>query len=405
MVMPRKAGTPPMRPPRLLPLPLLSLLAAVLLPGLMWPLATSAAETQSQIKSKSADLARIKSKIGDVSQALAQDRSRQDSLQAAVEQAERKLRDGRAKLDQVSTQLQAQDDKLAKARAAHDQAEQQLRTEQTALAAQLRSAYILGSGNRLQLLLSAQDPGLVGRMLGYYAYLGRARADDIARVDRQIEQVAALERQIGQERDRLDALKQQRAAAVDDLTQDRQARQQAVVKLKSRISDRSAQLHRLQASEQQVEKLLDSLKTALSSEPYDLGNHTPFAKLKGRLPWPLRGTLLAHYGEEKSGGPLQWKGQWIAAAEGAPVHASARGRVVYVGWISSYGLIVLLQHDGNYFTLYGHTATVDVAVGATVDAGQVIAQAGETGGYDRDGVYFEVRHGSQALDPGKWLAK
>lgn len=379
-----------------------ALLAALLLCALI-PLQALAAPAQSQIKAKSADLARIKSKIGAATQALAADRGRQSRLQSRLEQAERKLRDGRAQLDAVTAQLKQQDAKLAQAKAAHATADKQLQAQQTALGKQLRAAYMLGRGNRLQLLLSAQDPSLVGRLLGYYGYLGRARAASIDQVEQQIRQVAALEQEIGGARDRLNALQDQRKQALDDLQQDQKDRAAAVVQLKKRIANRSDQLQQLRASQQQLVKLLDSLKKALSNEPYDLGNHTPFAKLKGRLPWPLRGALLARYGAPKASGRLHWKGTWIAASQGAPIRASARGRVVYVGWISSYGLIVLLQHDDNYFTLYGHDASADVTVGMTVDAGQVIAQAGDTGGYERSGVYFEVRQGSKALDPAKWL--
>jgi len=409
MAMPRKAGGLPLLPrpysdstaprPSWRPARYVAPLLATLL------LVSLAAGADDAVKQKAADLARIKSKIDRVSQSLASDRGRQGHLQSALESTERRLAQSRAEVAKLDDQLQAQDVRLAKARAAHADAEATLHRQQTALAAQLRAAYELGGVNRLQLLLSGQDPGRVGRLLADYGYLAQARARQIESVRQQVQQVAALEQQVGDERDRLDALRRQQQKALAGLQDDRQARAKAVAQLKSRIADHAAKLRQLQASERQVEKLLESLKSTLSSEPYDLGNHTPFAKLRGRLPWPLRGALLARFGAPKADGRLQWKGVWIAAAQGAPVRASARGRVVYVGWISSYGLIVLLQHDGGYFTLYGHNDAANVSVGATVEAGQVIAEAGDSGGYARNGVYFEVRHGKQALNPSDWLAR
>src|SRR3546814_5500854 len=93
-----------------------------------------------------------------------------------------------------------------------------------------------------------------------------------------------------------------------------------------------------------------------------------FTSLKGKLPWPVRGALLAQYGEAKAGGRLRWNGHWIAAREGAPIQAVAQGRIVYVGWMHRYGLIVLIEHDGGYFTLYGHCQTADVQLGDSVRA-------------------------------------
>ena len=97
------------------------------------------------------------------------------------------------------------------------------------------------------------------------------------------------------------------------------------------------------------------------------------------------------------------RGIWIGAASGTPVRAVARGRVAYVGWLTRYGLVVVLQHDHGYFTIYGHNALATVREGDTVRAGQEIAEAGDTGGYRRSGLYLEVRQGTKALDPADWL--
>src|SRR3546814_5696902 len=64
----------------------------------------------------------------------------------------------------------------------------------------------------------------------------------------------------------------------------------------------------------------------------------------------------AQYGEAKAGGRLRWNGHWIAAREGAPIQAVAQGRIVYVGWMHRYGLIVLIEHDGGYFRSEEHTS-------------------------------------------------
>ena len=130
----------------------------------------------------------------------------------------------------------------------------------------------------------------------------------------------------------------------------------------------------------------------------------PFKSLRGRLPWPLEGKLLARFGGLKGGGPLTWNGWWIGAAEGRPVQAVADGRVVYVGWVQRYGLLVILDHPGPYLTLYGHLQENTVEVGQVVSAGGRIGSAGTSGGHERPGVYFEIRQGTTAIDPARWLA-
>jgi murein hydrolase activator len=139
--------------------------------------------------------------------------------------------------------------------------------------------------------------------------------------------------------------------------------------------------------------------------PTDTYSDKPFSGQRGKLPWPARGKLIARYGQPKAGGKLSWKGHWIGAAEGAPVRAVARGRVVYVGWMHRYGLIVLVEHDGGYYSLYGHAQSATVSVGDSLRAGQVLARAGSTGGHEQPGVYFELRKGTKPIDPRQWLAR
>lgn len=363
----------------------------------------AAASASGKVKQKTADLARIKAEIAKASRSLSAARGKRSRLSTRLQQAEQKLSRGRAELASINRQLKVQEHRAAKARRAHARAAQALQAQQKILANQLRAVYLLGDQSRLKVLLSAQNPALIGRLLGYYGYLRRAQTARVEQVQQQVRQVAALQRKASQARDHLKALQTTRRHTVETLRGDKKTRARALSALDAKIAGRSKHLKYLRASEQQITTLLDSLKSALTPTPYVAGNHKPFGKLKGELPWPLHGKVLEHFGAPKAHGRLRWKGVWIAAPEGAPVRASARGRVVYVGWISSYGLIVLLQHGSGYFTLYGHNATAAVTVGMNVEAGQQIATAGDTGGYRRSGVYLEIRHGNHALNPGQWL--
>jgi septal ring factor EnvC (AmiA/AmiB activator) len=66
---------------------------------------------------------------------------------------------------------------------------------------------------------------------------------------------------------------------------------------------------------------------------------------------------------------------------------------------------VVLQHEKGFFTLYGHNSAVSRTAGEWVAAGDVIAKAGNTGGYEQPGLYFEVRKGADPMDPRDWLER
>jgi septal ring factor EnvC (AmiA/AmiB activator) len=244
-------------------------------------------------------------------------------------------------------------------------------------------------------------------MLTYYDYLNRARAATIDKINLEIQQVIALQKKYEAELAALRSLRAEHKRAVVELDSDRVEREHAVAQVNARIRTETQEMKRLQGNEQQVQALLAKLREALVETPSTIPRESrrAFNEMRGQHDWPLRGPILASYGDTKAGGKLQWKGLWIGADEGAPVRATASGRIAYVGWLSSYGLIVVVDHDNGYFTLYGHNASVSKAAGDEVDAGDVIASAGNTGGYEETGLYFEVRRGTVPQDPTSWLRR
>ncbi|MCQ9327898.1 peptidoglycan DD-metalloendopeptidase family protein [Pelistega suis] len=122
-------------------------------------------------------------------------------------------------------------------------------------------------------------------------------------------------------------------------------------------------------------------------------------------PWPLRGSLAGRFGQTRPDTGDAWRGILINASEGAPVKAVASGQVVFSNWVRGFGNLIIVDHGNNYLSIYGYNQSLSRSVGDSVKAGQVIARAGSTGGRVEPGLYFEIRRGSQALDPLQWLAR
>ncbi len=92
---------------------------------------------------------------------------------------------------------------------------------------------------------------------------------------------------------------------------------------------------------------------------------------------------------------------------GTPVHAAADGKVVFAGsdkeaiyspWTNFYGNVIVIQHDGDLFTLYGHLSKVIVQAGQTVQSGEQIGEVGREGVAIGSHLHFEVRRGSDGSD-------
>src|SRR5690606_39303350 len=99
------------------------------------------------------------------------------------------------------------------------------------------------------------------------------------------------------------------------------------------------------------EKLVEELRRAIEEFP-ELAEQ-PFQRVKGKLPWPVKGSVLARFGQLRAGGPLKWQGMVIGAARGTQVRSPYYGRVVYADWLPGLGLLRVLDPGGGYMSLYG----------------------------------------------------
>jgi len=128
----------------------------------------------------------------------------------------------------------------------------------------------------------------------------------------------------------------------------------------------------------------------------------PPARSDGKFLWPLRGQLIDGYGSKDGG--LHNDGINIAAPRGTPIHAADNGVVAYAGnELRGFGNLILIKHADGWVTAYAHTDEILVQRGAMVSRGQVIARTGNSGNVSRPQLHFEIRQGTRAVDPLRFL--
>ncbi|HVT36823.1 MAG TPA: peptidoglycan DD-metalloendopeptidase family protein [Nevskiaceae bacterium] len=367
--------------------------------------AAPAAAAQPSAEQSQQQLERVRTRIEAVKAKIDADRRRRDTLQEQVQKAEQDVAQAQGQVAGVEHDIALAQEKVRIAQGEVARSQAVLDAQRAALGRQLRAAYLVGERGEAKLLLNQEDAQKLGRVLIDYDYLNRARTLRVQRIMQQLDLLEGFRVRIRSQLDELTALKAQQQATLATLETARQQRTSALGKLAERIADEVEELKTLKTNEKETQNLLTSLQDVLADIPMDLGNAPPFAQLKGRLPWPLHGLLLADYGSSKLGGKLTWNGLWIGTDPGTPVHAIARGRVAYVGWLNRYGLMVILEHDGGWFSLYGHDDAANCSAGQWVNAGDTIATAGNTGGAEQTGLYFEIRNGADPVNPNDWLAR
>ncbi len=363
-----------------------------------------AAERKATPAQKEAELKQSRSRIERVRKSVNDDVEARDRLSVKLRDAELSVQQARKDLDDVRARRLQSEAQLRELEDERAEREAQLAVERDALAGELRTAYVNGREEQLKLLLNQQDPAQVGRMLTWYGYFGRARAERIGVIREQLVELAAVREEIVAEAERLQALETEQTQQLDTLKTAQKSRAQAVAAIEGQIKTRSGELRRLESQAGSLEKLITELRKALESVP--VAKQAPFEPLRGKLPWPVQqGRVLARFGQPRAGGSLKWQGMLVGTERGARVRAPFAGRVVYADWLPGMGLMLVLDHGQGYMSLYGHNEELFRKIGDRVESGDVIASVGDSGGHNTPALYFEVRRGREPVNPEQWLQR
>lgn len=160
----------------------------------------------------------------------------------------------------------------------------------------------------------------------------------------------------------------------------------------------------------QVEKAQTKVQNAVSDAKQGVANATNVAAVAPQttgitgMRWPARGRVLSNYGEKE--GSSTNDGIDISLPEGSIVKAAENGVVIYAGsGLKEFGNTVLVKHDNNVVTVYGHNSSLLVKKGDKVTRGQDIAKSGMSGNASAPKLHFEVRKNSAPVNPANYLEK
>jgi len=350
-----------------------------------------------------AELKAVRSQIDRVRAEMERDAGRHDQLAREIEESEQTVAGARSALEKIKRERAVHTARRAELAEQRRGEESVLVEHRAALAGQIRAASMIGQKEPIKLLLNQRDPGQTGRVLIYYQYFGRARADQISAINSHLAELTTLDAALAEEEARLVALEEQQTGELSRLQSARERRGRALVSLEAESKNRARELARLKDQQDGLEKLVRELRRALERlDKFPTDSKDAFAKLRGKLSWPVAGKLIASFGQTRAGG-VKWDGVLLSGAQGSAVRAVYHGRVVYADWLSGLGLLTIIDHGDGYLSLYGHNERLYKEVGERVTAGDTIATVGDSGGRSTPALYFEIRKAGRPIDPRPWF--
>jgi septal ring factor EnvC (AmiA/AmiB activator) len=354
-------------------------------------------------KVKEQELEEVRERISELKQSMDAAAEDRDRLTGELQELDIAISEQRMRIAEIEREQKYTANKKQKLDQELAEREQHLDAESRALAAQVRTAYMSGSQEKIKLLLNQRDPATLGRLMAYYRYLNDYRAENIEAVVEQIKKLDALRAQIAAEEARLSTLARSRYDELGRLNTSQESRKELLASLRRKIANEGEEVTRLAAQEKDLTRLIAELTSILSD--YPITSEQPFSEHKGRLTWPVAGTLRHDFGQPRVGGRIKWNGVVLAAPRGREVRAVYHGRVAFADWLAGMGLLVIVDHGEGYMTLYGYNETILKDTGDWVAPGDVIATVGDSGGQPQAGLYFELRRGTKPENPRRWVTK
>ncbi|MCL9776387.1 murein hydrolase activator EnvC family protein [Vibrio methylphosphonaticus] len=342
------------------------------------------------------ELSGVKSEIKRQQQGLSQQQKELDKLQKSLREQEIGISNIEKNIQSTTSQLATANQNIDNLHQRVIALTEQKKTQQKILAELVQTYYITKQNRNTSSMFNHDSKD--DRISQYYQHLASARADTLEQLTTTEQQLVESERALELERNQIAQLLQQQKDKRDALAKNQRSRKSTLSKIKKSISGDKTYLTELQRNETRLKA--EIAKAAKRNQvPMD-----GLARQKGKLPWPIKGSVLHNFGT-KQAGQASWKGMVISAQYGTPIKSVYSGTVVFADYLRGYGLVVLLDHGKGDMTLYGYNQTLLKKEGDKVSAGETIALAGDTGGQSRASLYFEIRRNSKVQNPKSWLKR
>lgn len=339
-------------------------------------------------------------------------RNRDKALQN-LNLVQRKINRRKALINESEREIRVLDDSISRCQQDIDRLRQEYDTLSVYYNRLVRSAYKNRDARLWYMYILSSESFSQGlRRFGYLRSFSRE-------MSAQGEQLLAMQSELETQSARLSSLKKTAAAVRESRVEDVKQLQGEeaevsglVAQLKSDRSRYQKELARRQKEMSELKRKTDQIiqrKTAEAKKKattaVDAQLSSSFASNKGRLPWPVEGTVTGSFGSHPH--PVYKNvtlpfnnGVNVAVARNCAVKAVFDGTVASIHVMPGYNQCVLVQH-GDYFTLYCRLKTVSVKEGTKVKTGQVLGVVDTIGGEDE--LHFELWKGQSPQNPESWL--
>ena len=363
---------------------------------------------KNEIQQERDRLKKLNKEIHETEEKAKKVKRKHGSVLKKIEKLDRKLVRKKSEYQRINRQLRNKDKDLAKLNAKLAQLETSTKERRHSIAARLRLLYMEGRDGYLKALLAADSFSNFERRLAYLSTISKQEYHLLQQFDADLKELEQLNQQQAQARAELLNYKLKTEKTIREMKGVKNKKRVVLTSLSKEKEAYERSVEGLRRSAEQVDALVKELDQRFKLSQSRKRSRPNRPHSKGSLLWPTEGKVVTFFGRQKH--PtfdtyVNKKGIEIQTRGGTAIRTVSAGNVVYADWLKGYGLVVIVDHNNGFFSLYAHASQLLVKEGQQVKIGERIGKTGDTGLTEDNTLYFELRKGTKPVDPLRWLVK
>jgi len=292
--------------------------------------------------------------------------------------------------------------KIKKKNAEKKKLEKDIEQSKTNLKQILRLLYKIGGNAYLKFLIRIDNLDQLFENYRLFISLIDYKSEEINKLKVNIQRLLEVKKELENDHTTLKNLQKQKELKLQDIRYLKQSKMALIRKIDNDKDQYMRMLDELEIEAAQLNKLIYGKPLTRRLGMIDLD------RIKGKLNWPIKGKVVSFFGKKRSTKFDTYiinNGIKIKPGASDEVKAIYSGEVVFADYYKGYGNLIIIQHATNLYTLYGHCKKMFKQKGDTVNKGEVISLAGDSGSTEGKSLYFEIRTHVKPQDPLEWLRK
>lgn len=380
---------------------------------------TASSVSAQDVSSQESRKARLEREIELLDRQISQNSSQSSELLSSLTLLKKNIENRNALIKESDREIRRYSDSLYLKQRHINRLQVRIDTLTTHYARLVKSAYRNRDSRVWYMYILASDNlGQAYRRFGYFRNLSRKMKEEAGKIRAMQAELEVEKARLAQMKRDAEKVKARRVRELEKLRKDEKASAAVMEKLKK---DRKKYEKQLKAKKSEVEALNREIQRIISQavrssgksgtssqkdDPAAVALSAEFSKNKGKLPWPVNGSIVGKFGKQfhpvfKNLALPANNGVDIAAANGADIKSVFNGVVKQVFVMPGYNQCVLVQHGKNYFTFYCKLGTVSVKVGDKVVTGQVLGTMETLSGQNQ--MHFELWKDNVPQNPASWI--